>query len=65
MYKTHFQSYIDHCIIVLGYAADKYLNKGQRIMNRAARIITGNFEYDIRGGRVVKTTRDSEFKRTA
>ncbi len=32
-----------------GYAADKYLNKVQRIMNRAARIITGNFEYDVRG----------------
>ncbi len=49
LYKTIFQPCIDYCITVWGYAADKYLNKVQRIMNRAARIITGNFEYDIRG----------------
>ena len=31
------------------YAANKYLNKFQRIMNRAARIVTENFEYGVRG----------------
>ncbi len=35
-------------ITVWGYPADdKYLNKVKRIMNRAVRIITGNFEYTI------------------
>ncbi len=39
----------DYCITLWDYAADKHLNKVQRIMNRAARIISGNFEYDVRG----------------
>ncbi len=33
----------------MGYAADKHLNKVQQIMNRAVRIISGNFEHDVRG----------------
>ncbi len=49
MYKTPFQPFIDYCITVWGYAADKYLNKVPRIMSRASRIITEHFEYDIRG----------------
>ncbi len=47
LYETRFQLCADYCITVWGYTADKYLNKVQRSMNRAARIITGNFEYDI------------------
>ena len=52
--KTLFQPCIDYCITIWGYAAVKHLNKVQRIMNRAARMITGNCDYDIRGGEILK-----------
>ncbi len=38
LYKAGVQPCIDYCITIWGYAADKYLNKFQHIMNRAARI---------------------------
>ena len=41
-------------LTIWGYAADKHLNKVQRIMNRAARIISGNFEYHVRGVELLK-----------
>ncbi len=49
LYKTFFHPCIDYCITIWGYAADKHLSKVQRIMNAAARIISGNFENDVRG----------------
>ncbi len=52
--KTIFQPCIDYCITIWGCAADKHLNKVQRIINRASRIISGNFEYDVRGVELLK-----------
>ena len=60
--KTNFQPCIDYCITIWGYTADKHLNKVQRIMNRAARIISGNLEYDVRGVELFKAAWVNEFK---
>lgn len=35
-------------------AAEKYLNKAQCTINRAARIVTGNFEYGVSGLELLK-----------
>ncbi len=55
LHETLFQPCIDYCIGVWGYAADKYLNKVQRIMNRASRIITEKNRVRYTWGRVVRT----------
>ncbi len=62
LYKTPFQPCIDYCITIWGYAAEQHLNKVHRIMNRAARIITGNFDYDIRGVELLKQLGLMNFK---
>ncbi len=54
LYKTLFQPRINYCITIWSYADEKHLNKVQRIMNRAARIITGKFHYDVRGVELLK-----------
>ncbi len=54
LYKTPFQPCIDYCITIWGYAAERHLNKVQRIMNAVARITTGNIDYDVRGVELFK-----------
>ena len=48
------QSHIDHCLTVWGFTSNKNLNSLQKFQNRAARIITINFNWDIRGVNIVK-----------
>lgn len=48
VYKSTIQTHIDYCITTWGFAAMKYLPQIQ-LQNRAARIITGNWDWDIRG----------------
>jgi len=54
IYNSIVQPHIDYCITVWGYAADVHLNKIQRIQNRAARIITNNYDWSVRGLFLVK-----------
>ena len=54
IYKTTIQSQIDYCLTLWGFSANKYIDEVQRFQNRAARIITGNFEYTTRGIDLVK-----------
>ncbi len=54
IYVATVQSHIDYCLTVWGYAPDIYLNKVQSLQNRAARIITGNYDRNIRGIQLVR-----------
>ncbi len=55
VYRSIVQPHIDYCITLWGYAANKYIKKVQSLQNRAARIITGNFDfYTTRGITLVK-----------
>ena len=54
MYQTLIQPCIDYCITVYGYCSDKNINKVQRLMNRATRIITGIYDWDVRGITLLK-----------
>jgi hypothetical protein len=49
VYTSTIQPLIDYCITSWGFAAKKHVNKVQRLQNRAARIITGNFSWETRG----------------
>ena len=55
VYKAIVQPHIDYCLTVWGFASKKYIDKVQKLQNRAARIITGNYDkYDTRGISLVK-----------
>lgn len=54
VYKTMVQPLFDYCITIWGFCSDKLFNKIQRFQNRAARFITGNFDYNVRGINLVK-----------
>ena len=45
IYKTYIQSKIDYALTLWGCAPQIYLRKVQRLQNRAARYISGNFDY--------------------
>ena len=45
IYLTLIQPYIDYCITVWGACANKYIKQLQRLQNRAARAVTGIFDY--------------------
>ena len=47
-------SHIDYCLTVWGFTSNKNLNRIQKFQNRAARIITNNFNWDIRSVNIVK-----------
>ena len=53
-YVATAQSHIDYCLTILAFASDKNLNRLQKFQNRAARIITKNFKWDMRGVNIVK-----------
>ncbi len=54
IYQCTIQSVIDYGITAWGYAPNTYLDRVQRFQNRAARIITGNYDRDVRGIDLVK-----------
>ena len=54
IYKSTVQPHIDYCLPVWGYTSNCNMYKIQRMQNRAARIITGNFDFNVRGVELVK-----------
>jgi hypothetical protein len=54
VYRTTVQPHIDYCLPVWGFTSGINLQRVQRLQNRAARIITGNFDFFIRGIDLVK-----------
>ena len=53
-YMATVQSQIDYCISVWGYSSDANCKILQRPQNRAARIISDNFDWNVRGIDIVK-----------
>ena len=45
IYSIIIQPKFDYAITILGYTCDNNLHKIQRLQNRAARIVTGNYDY--------------------
>ncbi len=54
IYQTTVQSHIDYCLTVWGFTSGVNIDKVQRLQNRAARIITSNYDFNIRGLELVK-----------
>ena len=55
MYSSIIQPKFDYAITIWGYTCDNNLHKIQRLQNRAARIVTGNYDYvSTRGTELVK-----------
>ena len=54
VYYGIFQSIIDYCITVWGSAAQKYVCKIQKLQDRAARLLSQNFDWNIRGMDIVR-----------
>ena len=54
IYLSTVQSHIDYLITVWGYTSNVYVKMVQRLQNRAARIITANYDRDVRGIDIVK-----------
>ncbi len=55
LYNTMVQPIIDYCITVRGYPLCKYIRETQRFQNsKAARIISGNWNWDKSGLLLVK-----------
>ena len=48
------QSQIDYCLSVWGYSSDANCKILQRLQNRAARIISDNLDWNVRGIDIVK-----------
>ena len=55
IYSSIIQPKFDYAITIWGYTCDNNLHKIQRLQNRAARIVTGNYDY--------VTTRGTELER--
>ena len=56
IYTSIIQPKIDYAISIWGYTTAHNINKVQRLQNRAARILTGNYDYvNTRGIDLVKT----------
>ena len=45
IYSSIIQPQFDYAITIWGYTCDNNLHKIQRLQNRAARIVTGNYDY--------------------
>ena len=63
IYKTTIQPYIDYGIIILGHHSQCNLNMVEKFQNRAARLVTRNFDYLTSSSEIIKSlkwlTRDS------
>ena len=53
-YMATVQSQIDYCLSVWGYSSDANCKILQRLQNRAARIISDNFDWNVRGIAIAK-----------
>jgi len=54
VYNAVVQPHIDYCLTVWGGAASVYIDRVQRLQNKAARIITGVYDRDVNGVSLVK-----------
>ncbi len=54
LHQTIIQPHIDYCMTVWDYAPNVHIDKVQSQQNRAGRIVTGNYDWTIRGIDVVK-----------
>ncbi len=43
-----------YCITVCGYGPDVHTDKVQRLQNKAARIVSGSYDWAVRGNDIVK-----------
>ena len=58
IYSSIIQPKFDYAITIWGYTCDNNLHKIQRLQNRAARIVTGNYDYvTTRGTELVRRLR--------
>ena len=58
IYSSIIQPTFDYAITIWGYTCDNNLHKIQRLQNRAARIVTGNYDYvTTRGTELVRRLR--------
>ena len=54
LYYPLIQSNIDYCLTVWGLSAQKYIGQLQKLQNRAARVITGNFNRSTPSHLIIK-----------
>ena len=54
IYISIIQPTFDYAITIWGYGCDNNLHKIQRLQNRAARIVTGNYDYVTTRGKVTR-----------
>ena len=54
VYYSYFQCHIDYCLSIWGHTTKENIHKIQRFQNRAAHIISNDFDYDHSGITVVK-----------
>ena len=55
IYKTTIQPYIDYGIIIWGHHSQCNLNMVQKFQNRAARLVTRNFDYLTSSSEIIKS----------
>ena len=53
LYLTLIQPHFDYCLTVWGKCAIKHLTLLQRLQNRAARAVTGNFNFEVSPGNLI------------
>ena len=53
-YYAFIQPFIDYCILIWGHSFASNLNRIQKLQNRAARIITNSYDFNISGLTIVK-----------
>ncbi len=54
VYKTVIQPRIDYCIAVWRYQPNIRIDNAQRLQNRAARIVSGNYDWAVESTDIVK-----------
>ena len=54
VYNTIVQPHIDYCITVWGYAPQVHLSRVQRLLNRIARLLTNNYDWNTSPSELLK-----------
>ena len=54
LYYAFIQPFIDYCILIWGHSFASNLNRIQKLQNRAARIITNSYDFNISGLTIFK-----------
>ena len=62
IYSSIIQPKFDYAITIWGYTCDNNLHKIQRLPNREARIVTGNYDYVTTKPMLVKQMRKRKMK---